>query len=69
MKIIITESQLKRIINEVGGIKIENHSNKEYVSLFKSGTITFAITSHPVSIKMNGPIKRLIGESIKEILR
>ena len=59
----------EQIINQVGGKKIVQNSSETNVTIFKSTDTTFAIIAHPVSIKMNGSTKRLIGETIKGKLK
>jgi hypothetical protein len=59
----------EQIINQVGAKKFVQNSSETNVTIFKSTDTTFAIIAHPVSIKMNGSTKRLIGETIKGKLK
>ena len=58
----------RSIIGSLSGKELDVKNEGLPLSLFKSDATLFAIIPHPVSIQMNGEIKRRLGQTLREFL-
>lgn len=63
------QSQWKEIIHALDAKQITTNNSDLPLATFSNESITFCIVPHPVSLKMNGKVKREIGSKLRDIIQ
>lgn len=63
------QSQWKEIIHALDAQQITTNNGNLPLATFANDSTTFCIVPHPVSLKMNGKVKREIGSKLRDVIQ